>query len=97
MPVEASGPSTEDIEARLGRHAPKDSPLGQSLTGLIRADPAFDPGHFLDQIGLAQDVGAPGRRACHIAVQGEAKRLQGAALLGFVAGSIVSRSRGIAW
>jgi predicted lipid-binding transport protein (Tim44 family) len=48
VPVEASGPSTEDIEARLGRHAPKDSPLGQSLTGLIRADPAFDPGQFLD-------------------------------------------------
>lgn len=48
VPVEASGPSTEDIEARLGRHAPKDSPLGQSLTGLMRADPAFDPGQFLD-------------------------------------------------
>ena len=47
-PVEAAGPSTEDIEARLGRHAPKDSPLAQSLTGLIRADPAFDPSQFLD-------------------------------------------------
>ena len=37
---ETSGPSMEDIEARLGRHAPKDSPLGQSLTELMRADPA---------------------------------------------------------
>ena len=47
-PVEASGPSTEDLEARLGRHAPKDSPLGQSLTALMRADPGFDPTQFLD-------------------------------------------------
>ncbi len=46
--VEASGPSPADIEAKLGRHAPKDSPLGQSLTALIKADPSFDPGHFLD-------------------------------------------------
>jgi predicted lipid-binding transport protein (Tim44 family) len=38
----------EDIEAKLGRHATKDSPLGQSLTALMRADPGFDPGHFLD-------------------------------------------------
>ena len=29
---EASGPSVEDIEARLGSHAPKDSPLARSLT-----------------------------------------------------------------
>ena len=47
-PVEMSGPSKEDIEARLGRHAAKDSPLGQSLTELMRADPEFDPNHFLD-------------------------------------------------
>ena len=47
-PIEASGPSSEDIEARLGRHAAKDSPLGQSLTGLIRADPGFDPNQFLE-------------------------------------------------
>ena len=38
----------EDIEARLGSHARKDSPLGQSLTALMRADPGFDPGQFLD-------------------------------------------------
>jgi predicted lipid-binding transport protein (Tim44 family) len=55
-PVEASGPSTEDIEARLGRHAPKDSPLGQSLTGLMRADPTFDPNHFLDGAKAAYEM-----------------------------------------
>ena len=47
-PVEMAGPSKEDIEERLGRHAPKDSPLAQSLTELMRADPEFDPTHFLD-------------------------------------------------
>jgi predicted lipid-binding transport protein (Tim44 family) len=47
-PVEASGPSMKDIEERLERHASKDSPLGQSLTALMRADPGFDPGQFLD-------------------------------------------------
>lgn len=47
-PVEASGPSMADIEERLERHAAKDSPLGQSLTALMRADPGFDPGQFLD-------------------------------------------------
>jgi predicted lipid-binding transport protein (Tim44 family) len=55
-PVEASGPSAEDIEARLGRHASKDSPLGQSLTGLMRADPAFDPNHFLDGAKTAYEM-----------------------------------------
>jgi len=45
---EAQMPSNEDIEARLGRHAPKDSPLGKSLTELMRAEPSFDPGPFLD-------------------------------------------------
>lgn len=47
-PVEATGPSMADIEARLERHASKDSPLGQSLTALMRADSGFDPGQFLD-------------------------------------------------
>jgi predicted lipid-binding transport protein (Tim44 family) len=47
-PAEAQMPSAEDIEERLGRHAPKDSPLGKSLTELMRADPGFDPGQFLD-------------------------------------------------
>ncbi len=47
-PMGAPSPSNEDIEARLGRHATKDSPLGQSLTALMRADPGFDPGQFLE-------------------------------------------------
>ena len=55
-PVEASGPSLEDIEARLGRHATKDSPLGQSLTALMRADPGFDPGQFLDGAKAAYEM-----------------------------------------
>jgi predicted lipid-binding transport protein (Tim44 family) len=55
-PVEASGPSMEDIEARLGRHATKDSPLGQSLTALMRADPGFDPGQFLDGAKAAYEM-----------------------------------------
>jgi predicted lipid-binding transport protein (Tim44 family) len=55
-PVETSGPSTEDIEARLGRHATKDSPLGQSLAELMRADPAFDPGQFLDGAKAAYEM-----------------------------------------
>ena len=55
-PVEASGPSTEDIEARLGRHAAKDSPLGQSLTALMRADPGFDPNQFLDGAKAAYET-----------------------------------------
>jgi predicted lipid-binding transport protein (Tim44 family) len=55
-PVETSGPSMEDIEARLGRHAAKDSPLGQSLTALMRADPGFDPGQFLDGAKAAYEM-----------------------------------------
>jgi predicted lipid-binding transport protein (Tim44 family) len=52
---ETSVPSAEDLEARLGRHAPKDSPLGQSLTALMRADPGFDPGHFLQGAKVAYE------------------------------------------
>jgi len=44
---ETSVPSVEDIEARLGGHAPKDSPLARSLTQLMRSDPSFDPDSFL--------------------------------------------------
>ena len=55
-PVEASGPSMADIEARLERHAAKDSPLGQSLTALIRADSGFDPGQFLDGAKAAYEM-----------------------------------------
>ncbi len=55
-PVEASGPSMEDIETRLGRYATKDSPLGQSLTSLMRADPGFDPAAFLDGAKMAYEA-----------------------------------------
>ncbi|HEY5732434.1 MAG TPA: Tim44/TimA family putative adaptor protein [Methyloceanibacter sp.] len=55
-PVEASGPSMADIEAKLERHAAKDSPLGQSLTALMRADPGFDPGQFLDGAKAAYEM-----------------------------------------
>jgi predicted lipid-binding transport protein (Tim44 family) len=55
-PVEASVPSIEDIESRLGRYATKDSPLGQSLTGLMRADPGFEPAPFVDGAKLAYEA-----------------------------------------
>ena len=55
-PVEASGPSMEDIETRLGRYATKDSPLGQSLTSLMRADSGFDPAQFLDGAKMAYEA-----------------------------------------
>jgi predicted lipid-binding transport protein (Tim44 family) len=54
--VETSVPSVEDIQARLGSHAPKDSPLAESLTLLIRADPSFDPGDFLDGARSAYEM-----------------------------------------
>lgn len=53
---EASVPSVEDIEAKLGSHAPKDSPLAQSLTALMRAEPSFDPSHFLDGAKVAYEM-----------------------------------------
>ena len=53
---DASVPSVEDIEARLGSHAPKNSPLAQSLTALMRADPSFDPGPFLDGAETAYEM-----------------------------------------
>ena len=61
----------EDIEARLGSHAPKDSPLGQSLTELMRADPGFDPGQFLDgaKVGLRDDRHGVRRRRRGLAEQ----------------------------
>jgi predicted lipid-binding transport protein (Tim44 family) len=49
-------PSVEDIEAKLGGHAPKDSPLARSLTQLMRADPSFDPGPFLDGAKAAYEM-----------------------------------------
>lgn len=53
---EAAGPSLEDIEAKLGRHATKDSPLGKSLTTLMRADPGFEPGAFVDGAKAAYEM-----------------------------------------
>ncbi len=55
-PVETSGPSAEDIEERLERFATKDSPLGKSLTAVMRADPSFDPGPFLDGAKMAYEM-----------------------------------------
>ena len=45
---ETSAASVEDIEAKLGTYAPKDSPLARALTELMRADPGFDPSAFLE-------------------------------------------------
>jgi predicted lipid-binding transport protein (Tim44 family) len=54
--AETSVPSIEDIEARLGGHAPKGSVLRQSLTELLRVDPSFDPVHFLDGAKSAYEM-----------------------------------------
>jgi predicted lipid-binding transport protein (Tim44 family) len=53
---EAPDTSPADIEAKLGRHATMDSPLGKSLTALMRADPGFDPGPFLDGAKSAYEM-----------------------------------------
>lgn len=53
---EPSGPSAQDIEERLERYAKKGSPLGKSLTALIKADPGFDPGQFLDGAKAAYEM-----------------------------------------
>jgi predicted lipid-binding transport protein (Tim44 family) len=50
------GPSAEDIEERLERYAKADSPLGKSLTALIKADPDFDPTQFLDGAKMAYEM-----------------------------------------
>jgi predicted lipid-binding transport protein (Tim44 family) len=54
--TETSVPSVEDIEARLGGHAPKDSVLRKSLTELLRVDTSFDPVHFLDGAKSAYEM-----------------------------------------
>ncbi|BAQ15785.1 Tim44/TimA family putative adaptor protein [Methyloceanibacter caenitepidi] len=51
-----TGPSPEDIEERLERYAKADSPLGKSLTALIKADPGFDPAQFLDGAKMAYEM-----------------------------------------
>jgi predicted lipid-binding transport protein (Tim44 family) len=53
---ETSVPSVEDIEAKLSSHAPKDSPLRQSLTQLLRVDPGFTPEQFLDGAKAAYEM-----------------------------------------
>ena len=53
---EAAGPSAEDIEERLERFAAKDSPLGKALTALIKAEPDFDPGEFLEGAKVAYEM-----------------------------------------
>ncbi len=53
---ETSPASVEDIEAKLGTHAPKDSPLARSLTALMRADPGFDPSTFLEGAKSAYEM-----------------------------------------
>lgn len=54
--AEAAGPSAEDLEERLGRYAPKDSPLRKSLSEVIRVDPDFEPGQFLDGSKMAYEM-----------------------------------------
>ncbi|XSG81768.1 MAG: Tim44/TimA family putative adaptor protein [Methyloligella sp. ZOD6] len=49
-------PSAADIEARLEDYAPKDSALAKSLTEVMRADPSFDPGQFLEGAKVAYEM-----------------------------------------
>lgn len=51
-----TGPTPEDIEERLERFAKADSPLGKSLTALIKADPGFDPTQFIDGAKMAYEM-----------------------------------------
>jgi len=53
---EAAGPSPEDIEERLERYAPKDSPLAKSLTAVMQSDPNFNPGEFLEGAKMAYEM-----------------------------------------
>lgn len=53
---EPAEPSAEDIEERLERFAAKGSPLGKALTALIKADPDFDPGEFLEGAKVAYEM-----------------------------------------
>jgi len=54
--VDEAGPTAEDIQERLGRFAKADSPLGKSLTALIKADPGFDPAQFIDGAKMAYEM-----------------------------------------
>ncbi|MHA1517278.1 MAG: Tim44/TimA family putative adaptor protein [Alphaproteobacteria bacterium] len=53
---ESGTPSQADIDERLERYAKKDSPLGKALTALIKTDPSFDPGHFLEGAKAAYEM-----------------------------------------
>ncbi len=53
---EAAGPSPEDIEERLERYVPKDSPLAKSLTAVMQSDPNFNPGEFLEGAKMAYEM-----------------------------------------
>ncbi len=55
-PEAEAQPSAADIEARLEDHAPKDSALAKSLTEVMRADPTFDPSHFLEGAKVAYEM-----------------------------------------
>ncbi|MEM7399709.1 MAG: Tim44/TimA family putative adaptor protein [Pseudomonadota bacterium] len=54
--TDEAGPSAEAIQERLGSFAKADSPLGKSLTALIKADPGFDPGQFVDGAKMAYEM-----------------------------------------
>lgn len=51
-----AGPSAEELQERLERFATVDSPLGKSLTALIKVDPEFDPGQFLEGAKAAYEM-----------------------------------------
>ena len=70
-----------------GLHRRQDGPgharggAGQGLA--LQFGKRGDAGDFFDQIGVAEDVGAPRGRGDLIAVEGKTQRVQGLALLGF--------------
>ncbi|GAB4229031.1 MAG: Tim44/TimA family putative adaptor protein [Methyloligellaceae bacterium] len=49
-------PSIPDIGDRLEGFAKPDSPLGKALTSIIKADPTFDPAHFLEGAKAAYEM-----------------------------------------
>src|SRR3970282_1390155 len=53
---EANEPVVALPRGRCGRTPTKASPFGQSLAELMRADPAFDPGQFLDGSKAAYEM-----------------------------------------
>ena len=55
-PARRQGPPWRTSRHGLGATPLKDSPLGQSLTALMRVDPGFDPGQFLDGAKAAYEM-----------------------------------------